>query len=80
MTTATFSGSFNDKFAPRVSFSVLAGDQLMLIGHFEGIDGERGIAWRGGGLAGAAAVSAARARRADAGPGEIASDAKTADH
>jgi len=52
----------------------------MLIGHFEGIDGERGIAWRGGGLAGAAAVSAARARRADAGPGEIASDAKTADH
>ena len=52
----------------------------MLIGHFEGLDGERGIAWRGGGLAGTAAVSVARARRADGGPSEIDGDAKTPNH
>jgi transposase len=32
--------------------------RLLLIGYFEGIDSERGIAWRAGGLAGAAAFSA----------------------
>src|SRR5438876_9394601 len=34
--------------------------RLLLIGYFEGIEGERGIAWRGGGFAGAAPISRTR--------------------
>jgi transposase len=36
--------------------------RALLIGYFEGIDGERGIAWRTGGVAGAAAFRGHRAR------------------
>src|SRR5262245_23094292 len=41
--------------------------RLLLIGYFEGIDGERGIAWRAAGFAGAAAISGVGMERTAAG-------------